>query len=524
MQSVLESFLILFSSNADDLKKGTEQAKKSVNELNSALDASNFLSEKAADGFNNLIKKASGYLTALVSVGAVIAGVKSATNLATQLGALSSALNVNVEELSAWSDAVKKSGGSAESFQQSATALTTALAEFATKGKSRVAPFFQQLGIRMVDAQGKARSFIDVLPELAGAFEKLNKQQAYGIGQKLGLDSGTITLLQQGRRAVEDTIRRQKELGAVTKEDAEIAKKFNNQWADTAHVFRNVFMSIATNVLPVLTKFLTLVDKAFTYIKNNKELFIGGILGIASALTAYLIPAIAKLGSAMLRLSGPLLILGALIALGALIYEDIEMYRQGHDSLIGEIEKQYPKLAESSKIAYAAWKYAWEAIIEGLTMVARFMDTMFSAIEEGLKAAPEAWKEFVDIIKSAWKSLVDFIMSNVNWLIAQIDKILRAFDKVKSALTFGDKKAKVEIGSVNRIITDLNASPFNAISAGDVFTNTNSKSSNSISVNVGDVTIETQSTDAQGIASIFSDSLETQIKHAISNFDDGVMI
>lgn len=46
-----------------------------------------------------------------------------------------------------------------------------------------------------------------VLPELAESFEKLSKQESAALGQKLGLDQGTIMLLRRGRREVEDQIR-----------------------------------------------------------------------------------------------------------------------------------------------------------------------------------------------------------------------------------------------------------------------------------------------------------------------------
>ncbi len=141
MREILQSFLILFEADTTNLRKGTKEAEKQVDDLNKTLERTDKIGLHVGSTFKNLIRQAGGFLTAALSAGALIQGVKSAAHFADALGELSESLNVNVESLSVCSDAVASSGGTVEGFQNTVRMMTASLTEFANTGEKPACSF-----------------------------------------------------------------------------------------------------------------------------------------------------------------------------------------------------------------------------------------------------------------------------------------------------------------------------------------------------------------------------------------------
>jgi hypothetical protein len=516
MSSLLEQFIVLFDSDADEVKKGADEAKKSTDKLNTELNTTARVSQRLGGSFKNLMAQAGGALLAIMSVGAIVGGIKAAATYADRLDELSKALGVNIEDLSAWGDAVKMTGGTAESFQETAKAMTAAIADFATKGKSRIAPFFKELGISMVDSRGKARNFIDVLPEIADAFQKISKQEAFGLGQKMGLDQGTIMLLQQGRREVDMLIARQKELGVVTKEEGEIAAKYNDQLDDTAHAFRSLFTTIGASVLPAMTSVLKMFERLAVFFRKHSDLIVGALIGIGAAIAYFVTPAIIS----MLVAFAPFLLIGAaiagVIAIFALLYEDISAFSKGHKSLIGEMLNRWPIIGKVIEAVRENVKKLWD----GLKQLGAGLLEDIQKGWENLLAFPDkiksAWGKAINGIKSAWEFLKNLILDGV-------DSIVGAFDKIKS---FFGSKNETTINAVNtgkQAMTMMSTSPIAAQTSNSILNSSSRNTNKSTTVNVGEITVNTQATNGQEVAGALSGNLQQQLRQATANFDDGVL-
>lgn len=60
MASILETFLILFESNADEVDRGNQHAKQSTDRLNDTLRTTDKLSNLAGESFTQMIRGAAG--------------------------------------------------------------------------------------------------------------------------------------------------------------------------------------------------------------------------------------------------------------------------------------------------------------------------------------------------------------------------------------------------------------------------------------------------------------------------------
>ncbi|WP_236502015.1 hypothetical protein, partial [Escherichia coli] len=98
-----------------------------------------------------------------------------------------------------WQGAAGAMGGSAQGMTESIKSLNMGMNDFVTMGDTTLLPFMNALGVGMVDAQGKLRKTDDVMLDLADSFSKMDREQAFSIASKMGIDEGTFNTLVQGR-------------------------------------------------------------------------------------------------------------------------------------------------------------------------------------------------------------------------------------------------------------------------------------------------------------------------------------
>jgi hypothetical protein len=547
MASILDTFLILFESNADEVDKGSKQAEKSTKSLNDSLKSTDGAIKGVGEGFVGLIAGAAGALTAALSVGAVVSSVMAAADTNDKLNDFTERLGLNIEEVNAWGDAVALNGGTAEGFQGTIDSLTESLNMFAVKGTSRNAAFFKELGVEMVDAKGKARDVMEVLPELADAFQGLTRQESSGMGRKLGLDQGTIALLQQGRREVEAQIARQKELGTVTKEDAEIAAKFNDTYDDTSKVFRSLFTTLGSSILPVFTQILTGIQSIGVFMREHSDFIVGLLIAIGSAVAFYVLPPLISMAAAVVVAFAPFLLMGAIVAgvavAFALLYDDIMNFIDGNDSLIGQILTAFPmigdviqsligyieglwsavswvfeSIASLIQISYEGWKQLFDLILGGISSFVSDSASM----QQAIGFISEAFETMRNVVGGVWDYLgsrVESFMTIVRAAIGLVKSVAGgisgALDSVKSGLGIGG------LAQGKEALATAGASPINAVNSNSI-ANSAMTSSKSTSVQTGNITIQTQATDAEGIAGAIGTTLGAQMQQTATTFDDGV--
>lgn len=435
--SILETFYILFKSDASNLIKGNEEAEKSTKKLTESLKKIDTNTEKIGSSFLNIARAFAGIVTAAVSTASVIGGIKSATEYAIELGNISRQLGVNVVELDAWGNAVRRVGGTAQGFQQSLKSLS------------------EHLG-------GNATIALKVLPQLADVFHRLNSTLSTKYGKQLGLDESTILLLQHGRREVEAIIKQQKELGLITKQDAETAFKFNMALQDLELTLRRFFFTINADLLPSLALFLNATSQVVNYLIAHKDLITGALYGMAGAIIAFAAPIVVANFSTLLLISA----IGALIAAFAIFYEDLQVYLKGGDSLIGD---------------------------------------------------------FIRSLKDLEKTLSNLSLLKISF--PGLSPLFKAIDAMKWLKSFfaENHKFTIDLQGAENILGQA-GSQYLGSSTSNLF-NSQSAFNRSNSITTGPITINTRATDAPGIASSLTQGLnEHAYWQSNSQFDDGMAI
>lgn len=364
--SILETFYILFKSDTTDVKKGVEEVEKLAKQTAKDLEDLDKGTQKVGKSFLDAARAAASFLGASYAAYKVFHGLTESANQAAELGQVSRALGVNVEQLDAWGKAVQRTGGSAQGFQQSLKGLA------------------EHLG-------GSAQIALKVLPQLADVFQKIGRIRSFQYGKSLGLDESTILLLQQGRREVEAQIARQRELGVVTEKDTEIAFKYKQSIQETSTSFDQLYRVLARDIIPIFTKFLNVVTPVIQYLILHKDAVIGGLIGIGIAAAIMLAPFILANAAVIAIAAG----IAALIALFAIAYEDVKAFLQGHESLTGNILKRWPVIGTVVGGVLKSINFLIQEMIEGLKFGAYWLGKIASFFSDqnllqGLKFVSES--------------------------------------------------------------------------------------------------------------------------------------
>lgn len=373
MASILETFYILFETNAAQVKKGEAEAGAATKtfeaDVVSAEAAAVAMGEHVAHVFENVaIRIASAF-----AIERVVEFLGNLSEVNAELGVTAERLGISVEDLDAWGQATQRAGGSVDGFTQTLDFLNRGMADIATKGTSRLKPFFDELKIRVTDAPGHVRPLLAILGDLSDRLSKLGAQQRAGIAEKLGIDQGTLLLLVQGRRGVDELVERQKQLGVATEKDAEIAHKYRQALEDLEQRMRHAGTTIGSELLPKLAEFFKWIGTVSDYLAGHKGLVEGFFIGVGGVIATVYFPAVVEAAAATWALLSPLLLVVAPIAaVGAaiaLLVDDVQNFLAGNKSVIGELSKTWPAVGETVREVVkdlgAAFEWFWSLLTGG---------------------------------------------------------------------------------------------------------------------------------------------------------------
>ena len=350
MANIIDSLLIAVKMDNTDLDKGLKQAEGKVS------------------SFANRIKLgAIAKLGSFASVGFVMSQVKNLTAVADELGKIADRIGADVPKLQSWATASKLAGGSVEAFYGTAERLGSELQRIAITGKSRLLPFFESMGVSTLDAAGKARDVFDVLTDVAGAIEGMDRQTSGGMLKRLQLDEGTIGLLQMGKKGMQDLIRYERELGVFQKEDTVIAANYNDAMDRLTRTMNMSFLPVMRLFAPVLTEAAKAMTSAFAFIQKHSLAFEIALAGIALVIGALVLPSLWSLFVAIM--TNPITwIIAAIVGL-ILILEDLYVYAKGGKSQFEDLWKTLGTGEEVMAAIQGAWDFlkaaaqiAWEIL------------------------------------------------------------------------------------------------------------------------------------------------------------------
>lgn len=380
MANIVDALIVTLGLDSSGVDKGMRSAEASFSR-----------------GVKNIVTH---ILAPLAGTMAFSALVKNYTQTVDALGKLANSLEIGVSDLDAWGDAVRHAGGTTQGFQSSITNLNQKLQEFAATGEGEAKRVFQTLGISAKDASGKVKTPVALLEELAGVADKIDKTKFAGIARKLGLDQGTIQLLQSGRSEVNALVSSMKDL-AYTQRDAEVAAEYNDITQDLGKTAEGVAAIFLRILVPALSKVSSILQTGLLFLRKHETFVLTFFAALAAVIASKLTPAIIRMGLAWLANPMTWVILGVMaLVLGLIaLIEDLWVYIQGGESALDDFWSVFGTGQEISEALARSWedlKAIGMALWEGVAWTAK---AFFNAFRPALSTLANLFKNTLKLIK-----------------------------------------------------------------------------------------------------------------------------
>lgn len=481
--TIIDRLFIAFGVKTDDVQKGMTKAE-------------NIITSSISHIKDALMPLATGF--------AMAGMVTSYTQGANAIAKASNMLNMSVEDLQAWQGAAEAMGAEGDALNAMLIDMNEYLVDMVQFGSGPAVDILNKLGISATDAAGNIRPATDVLLDMAAAGEKISRQEMLAYGKIMGFDESVIDILMQGRKGLEDLLAVQKELAVFNKEDAEIAKQGKIAWNGLIKSLQAIQAVIMRSVMPVLVTLTNWLTKAVVWARNNQPFMIALVVGFALAISTTLIPAIISLAAAGWSAMAPWLPLIALITLVALAVDDLWTYLQGGESALAPVWQYFEKFFGFFGTAVEGAKQLWQGAVD-------YMTSLFSGNwEKAGQSVVDMFTGFIQIIVGLFEGMGSYILDLINNITggavdafkakisSMFDWASDAWNSAKDFFGFGDDEEKMPLPSQEDMI---NAAAPQSKNQTNNITST---------ANVGNITINTQATDANGIARSISPALRNE--------------
>lgn len=561
MAGVLETFYFLFESDASKLEAGLNDANRKTDQLERNLQDTDKTAGMVGGSLMRLAGSFGAALGGMLAFGAVRATIVETAAAMDDLGDEAAAFDLPVEQLSAWSMAATEMDGSQQGFLSSLRSINTSMVAIATTGKGKLLPYLKEMGLSMADVETASKNPLFALEKMADKFKGLSRAEAAGLGEKLGLDQGTINLLSEGREGLALLIAKQKEMGVQTAEQTEQAGKFDLAMKEWNATFTAVKREFVTTLLPPITDFFRTLTKLVGWMTDNKPFVIAFFGSVAAVLIGKYVPAALAAARANWAMLAPYIAAGAAIlafgAIVALVADDLYAFGQGHDSVVGEAAKKWPLVGDaingvgkSLAILMAATEAYGTLIGEtfaggGTDAVDTFANKIRFMVDEVSQSFPIVGDVF-EFVTSLMGEAIFNVVSAWDWLVSKVQRGIELFVAAKNAIgavignmgkslgfdgTGQGKAGSLPVGMTVDTMTGItkaqqslsNANTPLMSQTSSSISNSRATTSKTTNVTTGPITVQTQATDGDKVAAEMGKSLKSEMRSAIDDNDDGVL-
>ena len=340
-----------FAAQADKAEKKNQALEKSLDKTEKASKQAGKANEELAKKYHSSIEQTAKFGQAIAKVTkgltrffAVIIGSTGLFKLANdaahanmEVSKLSGQLGMATASITDWQNAAGAFGGSAQGMTASLTGIKQAMNGLVMFGDASMLPYFNALGVSVVDDAGKVRKLDDVMLDLADSFQKMPKEQAYTIGKKMGFDDGTINALISGRKELQEILDIQKRMYHSDEKAIARSRELTKQQAILSAHWQSMKQLVGDALTPILLTLIKVVNSFFEFLQRHEKVVKAVFQTAAIVIGVLLIPTLLSAGRALLAFIAPFApAIAAVTALAGaflLLYDDYDTWAKGGKSL-----------------------------------------------------------------------------------------------------------------------------------------------------------------------------------------------
>ena len=326
------------------VEKAEKNAAKTTKENSEARRKSVVDTQKADVSMQGLLKTVNASIKGFAAFTGLLLGASGLSKLALdaakanrELDTTAKNLGMARKELSAWQGAAEMAGESANGMSGYMKTLSGDMQSLIMMGDTSVLPYFNALGVSLLDSSGKARQLDDVMLDLADRFSTMDRTKAYTLAQQMGIDEGTFNTLSRGRAEMQRMLDIQREMYHSSEADIENSRKLTEARAVLNARWESLKLMIGNALIPVLTTLTEIVSVFVGFLVKHEHVTKGVFLGIATAIGVFLVPMLVTATAAVFAFIAPFTpLIAAVVGLGAafgLLYDDYKTWAEGGKSL-----------------------------------------------------------------------------------------------------------------------------------------------------------------------------------------------
>jgi hypothetical protein len=368
-----------------DTEKASKKTEKAQDELTKKQHNAIEQTAKFGEAIAKVTKELTGFFAIIIGSTGLFKLANDAARANMEVSKLSGQLGMNTRSITDWRNAAGAFGGSAEGMTASLTGIKQAMNGLVMFGDASMLPYFNALGVNVVDNAGKVRQLDDVMLDLADAFQKMPRDQAYTIGKKMGFDDGTINALVSGRKELQEILAIQKQMYHSDEKAIAQSKELTKQQAILNAHWQSMKQLVGDALTPILIGLVKVVNGFFEFLQRHEKVIKAVFRTAAIIIGMLLIPTLLSAARALLGFIAPFTplirvfgLLGAAIspvtlaitALGGafvLLYDDYKTWAEGGDSL-----------------------FDWSAFVNGIEKCKLFVESLSDAFGRLSEKASEA--------------------------------------------------------------------------------------------------------------------------------------
>lgn len=512
--AILDALTYIIQADSSRLDKAIDKSEDGAKKVKKELTEVEKQAQKTQNAMQDLTKRALGLFGAYLTMSNALRFAINRSAEIEDISNLSDSLGVAVENVDAFGQSISSMGGDAQAARDSLSNLAQAIGEATTKSDSEKGRLFARLGISLRDTSGAAKDAIQVMYDLSGAVEGMDRNQAIFSIKQLGIsDQKTIEMILRGRQELERMMRVQRESGVITRESAEQARRYNEAVSTLRQGLGRTGDSLLDSFIPTLTKVVDWFTKLVNWFNEHKHFTAGVVISIGAVTAALGAMAFASWGAL-----GPWLLIAAAIAaaaaLFALAYDDVMNFLEGNESLIGFILENYPVVADI--VGFLA-----ETFTKGYWDIRNALANLFEATDKEVTAIVNAFMWLWEQVTKIFGGIKDFLSGAFDFIGNTYNGIKDVLSSIGEKVGFGlSTDASINYSATqdglvaaNDFINSARSSPYNAIPLGG--------SRNEQSIQIDNITVQSQATDAAGISRDIKSELGNQLQSLQSEFSTG---
>lgn len=361
-ENVVETIFVKLGLDGTAYNRDADKAVKTNDKLNKSIKNT----DKAVSG---VAKKLGGFFSAIAVATGVSKLIDEVAKLNDELFHLEKNLGMSSQSIKAWQGAAGAMGGSADGMTNSMKSLNMTMNDFVVMGDTSMLPYMNALGVSMVDTNGKIRDTDKVMLDLADSFSKMDREQAFSIASKMGIDEGTFNTLVQGRQEMEKMIEYQKTMYQSSEAELQVSRDLQKNRALIGQQWESMKTMLANTLIPLFLKMSEVVLGVFEYLQKHQGAVRNFFKILSFAIGAVLVPVLVKAAAAAVAFLAPILLAAApVLALGAafgLLYDDYKTWAEGGKSLFDW--GMFRSYIDNSKVSVDSLKQGFTYLLTGYT-------------------------------------------------------------------------------------------------------------------------------------------------------------